>query len=174
MTRAMPAFLLDLTHTSHTRARTGIQRVVRALHREFGPAATPVTHDPFLNAWRPLEAWELANLAAEDTSKSRRAHWPLSARWRGRWRRATGRTAAFALRGDYQGFLTAELFSAQVGAHLPEIFPRVAVFHDAIALRFPELTPTGTVARFPSYLRELLQFDGIAAVSEDSRTSLID
>ena len=41
-------YLLDLTHTSHTGARTGIQRVVRALHRELGSAAIPVTHDPFL------------------------------------------------------------------------------------------------------------------------------
>jgi glycosyltransferase involved in cell wall biosynthesis len=50
--------------------------------------------------------------------------------------------------------------------------PRVAVFYDAIALKFPELTPSGTVARFPAYLRELLLFDGIAAISEDSATSL--
>jgi glycosyltransferase involved in cell wall biosynthesis len=174
MKRAMAAFLLDLTHTSHTRARTGIQRVTRSLHREFGATAAAVTHDPFLGAWRPLETWELANLAADTASRSRRAQWPLSARWRGRWKRATGRAGASALRGDYQGFLTAELFSAQVGANLPEIFPRVAVFHDAIALRFPEFTPTGTVTRFPAYLQELLQFDGIAAVSEDSRASLVD
>ncbi len=174
MTRAMPAILLDLTHTSHTRARTGIQRVARSLHRELGAAAIAVTRDPFLGAWRPLEPWETANLASDDTTKTRRAQWPLSARWRGRWRRATGRTGAFALQGDYQGFLTAELFGADVGSHLPRVFPRVALFHDAIALKFPELTPAGTVARFPGYLHELLQFDGIAAVSEDSCTSLAD
>ncbi|MCC5023692.1 MAG: hypothetical protein J6386_13340 [Candidatus Synoicihabitans palmerolidicus] len=46
--------------------------------------------------------------------------------------------------------------------------------HDAIALRLPELTPPGTVGRFPSYVAELRAFDGIAAVSEDSRQSLID
>ena len=48
------------------------------------------------------------------------------------------------------------------------------VFHDAIALRLPELTPSKTVARFPSYLQELLAFDGIAAVSEESLQSLHD
>jgi glycosyltransferase involved in cell wall biosynthesis len=52
--------------------------------------------------------------------------------------------------------------------------PRVAVFHDAIALKHPELTPLKTVARFPCYLRELLLFDGIAAVSDDSRQTLLD
>ena len=41
-------------------------------------------------------------------------------------------------------------------------------------LKFPELTPVATVARLPAYLRELLQFDGIAAVSEDSAASLRD
>jgi glycosyltransferase involved in cell wall biosynthesis len=72
-----------------------------------------------------------------------------------------------------------ELFSAKVGARLPELLqavsgPRVAIFHDAIPLKFPELTAAGNVARFPLYLRELLLFDGVAAVSEDSAASLRD
>ena len=169
----MSALLLDLTHTSHTRARTGIQRVARALHRELGAAAVAVTHDPFLGAWRPLEPWELANLTSNDAGSARGARWPLTARWRGRWRRATGRTAAFTARADHAGFLTAEVFSPAVAARLPQTFPRGAVFHDAVALRFPELSPAGTVARFPGYLQELLQFDGIAAVSDESRDSLL-
>jgi glycosyltransferase involved in cell wall biosynthesis len=52
--------------------------------------------------------------------------------------------------------------------------PSVALFHDAIALQLPELTPVRTVGRFPSYLQELLAFDGIAAISEDSRRTLVD
>jgi len=75
--------------------------------------------------------------------------------------------------------LVPEVFSPAVAAALPALVaathgPRVALFHDAIALRFPELTPPKTVARFPAYLRELLMFDGIAAVSEDSRQSLLE
>jgi glycosyltransferase involved in cell wall biosynthesis len=173
MTPAMPAFLLDLTHTSHTRARTGIQRVARALHRELGDRALPVTHDPFLGAWRPLEAWEQANLAATTAADKRGAHWPWTARWRGRWHRATGR-GQWRPAENCAGFLTAELFTPAVAASLPDVFPRVAIFHDAIALRYPELTPAGTVTRFPGYLRELLEFDGIAAASEESRESLIN
>ena len=169
----MPALLLDLTHTSHTRARTGIQRVARALHRELGATATAVTHDPYLGEWRPLEAWELANLSATNTSATRGAQWQWTARWRSRWRRFNTRAADLGLRGDFCGFLTAEVFSPAVAARLPDVFPRVAVFHDAIALRFPELSPAGTVARFPGYLQELLRFDGIAAVSEESRESLL-
>ena len=71
------------------------------------------------------------------------------------------------------------MFSPEVAAALPALLasvpgPRAALFHDAIALKFPELTPAKTVARFPAYLQELLQFDGIAAISEDSRQSLLD
>ena len=168
----MSALLLDLTHTSHTRARTGIQRVVRALQRELGDGACPVTFDPYLGRWRLLEDWERGNLAAISGSTKRSVQWPWTARWRGRWRRFAG-TAAPSPEGA-AGFITAEIFSLAVGAALPVVRPRIAVFHDAIALRYPELTPAGTVTRFPGYLRELLQFDGIAAVSEDSRAALVD
>jgi glycosyltransferase involved in cell wall biosynthesis len=72
-----------------------------------------------------------------------------------------------------------EIFTAPTGRALPRLLagrpgPRVALFHDALALQFPEFTSPSTVARFPSYLQQLLQFDGIAAVSEASRTALVD
>lgn len=71
-----------------------------------------------------------------------------------------------------------EIFSPGAAAALPALFaasqgPRVALFHDALALRFPESSPRATVARFPGYLRQLLAFDGVAAVSEASRESLV-
>lgn len=178
MTAAMPApLLLELTHTSHTRARTGIQRVTRALQSALGPAAIAITHDPHRDAWRPLEPWECANLAATGAAAKRRARWPLHAQLRGHTRRLLGRSAC-ALPAN-SGLLVPEVFSPAVAAALPALFaaasgPRVAVFHDAIALKYPELTPVKTVARFPAYLRELLAFDGIAAVSSDSRDSLCD
>jgi glycosyltransferase involved in cell wall biosynthesis len=61
---------------------------------------------------------------------------------------------------------------------LPDILKRiqgtrVALFHDAIALKLTQYTPINTVARFPSYLHSLTQFDGIAAVSADSRDVLL-
>src|SRR5580693_654457 len=85
------ALLLDLSHTSHTRARTGIQRVARALHRELSGQATAVCFDPYAGWWRPIERWERDNLAAEGPSAGRGARWPLSARVRGWARRAAGR-----------------------------------------------------------------------------------
>jgi glycosyltransferase involved in cell wall biosynthesis len=169
--------LLDLSHTCHTRARTGIQRVTRGLYSALGARARAITHDPHRQAWRELEAWESANLAAQDASASRGTHWPLGVRLRSQILRRFGRCPP-ALPA-HAGVVVPEVFSPAVARALPALFaevrgPRVAVFHDAIALKFPELTPTKTVARFPPYLVELLAFDGIAAVSEDSRSSLIE
>lgn len=175
--------LLDLSHTSHTRARTGIQRVARSLHSALGENALPITHDPHAATWRRLARWEQANLSADAAATKRGARWPLSARLRGRIRRAVGLTAPIdpalsAHCAAAAGLIVPELFSPAVAAALPALFAatrgaRVAIFHDAIALKFPELSPPKTVARFPPYLFELLAFDAIAAVSEDSRASLI-
>jgi glycosyltransferase involved in cell wall biosynthesis len=178
----MPApVLLDLTHTSHTRARTGIQRVARSLLAALDGRARAITHDPHLDAWRPLQGWENANLAADSAATKRSAAWPLTAQLRGRAQRllsGSSRGPRASALGDTAGVIVPEVFSPGVAAALPALFaatpgPRVALFHDAIALKFPELTPPKTVARFPAYLQELLAFDGIAAVSNDSRDSLL-
>lgn len=174
----MPApLLLDLSHTSHTRARTGIQRVTRALRAALGPRACAITHDSYRGVWRELEPWEQDNLDATGPASKRGARWPLGARVRGRTARLLGRRSAPL--PDNSGLIVPEVFSPAVARALPAVFaaargPRVALFHDAIALQLPELTPTRTVARFPAYLVELLAFDGIAAVSEDSAAALTD
>ena len=176
-----PSFLLDLTHTSHTRARTGVQRVARSVAAALGERACPITYDPYLRSWRRLAGWEKANLAAVAPARKRGARWPWAARLRGTLGRL-GRTGPAALveaaSGD-AGLLVPEIFSPAVAAALPPLFaqvrgPRVAIFHDAIALQLPDLTPPKSVARFPAYLAELLLFDGIAAVSEDSRRTLVE
>jgi glycosyltransferase involved in cell wall biosynthesis len=48
-----------------------------------------------------------------------------------------------------------------------------AVFHDAIPLRFPQITWTRSVARHPAYLKMLARFDRVVAVSEASREDLV-
>jgi len=172
-------FLVDLTHTSHTTAQTGIQRVCRSLFRalkEKQPAEA-ITYDPYEQGWRPLASWERRNLSSLETATKRGARWPLAAQLGGRARRVLRRRETPAPAGT--GLIVPELFSPAVAANLPRLKaavsgPRIALFHDAIALKFPELSPRKTVARFPGYLRELLTFDAIAAVSEDSRASLVD
>ncbi len=171
--------LLDLSHTSHTQARTGVQRVCRSLHAALAASTevTAVTHDPYRNAWRPLSTGETTSLSSTAPSPKRSARWPLSSRVAGRSARVLGlRPPALP---EASAFIVPEIFSAKTATAFPALFPgirgpRVALFHDAIALKFPELTPQKTVARFPAYLRELLAFDGIAANSEDSRQTLLD
>lgn len=169
--------LLDLSHTCHTQARTGIQRVARSLHAALGHRARAITHDPYLRRWRELAPWEQANLTATGVAATRGARWPLSVRVRSLAQRCLG--PATAPLPASAGLIVPEVFSPAIARMLPALFaqvrgPRIAVFHDAIALKFPELTPGKTVARFPPYLVELLAFDGIAAVSADSRDALLE
>jgi glycosyltransferase involved in cell wall biosynthesis len=171
--------LLDLTHTSHTRARTGIQRVCRSLWRTLGSSepVTAICHDPYLRAWRPLQAWEQENLESEAAAGARGARWPLTTRLAGRGSRLLARRSPALPKAGL--LLVPEVFAASTAAALPALDdrvdgPRVALFHDAIALKYPELSPAKTVARFPAYLHELARFDGVAAVSEDSRDCLRD
>jgi glycosyltransferase involved in cell wall biosynthesis len=175
--------LLDLSHTSHSHARTGVQRVSlelrRALRAKF--EVQEITHDPYTRTWRPLQNWEQANLDRNvRPGKKRGASWPFSAQLRGWWQHRTApRSPIQDIPSPAQAIIFPEVFTTKTAAQLPNLFsaipaPKIAVFHDAIALRLPELSPPGTVARFPAYLEELRQFDGIAAVSEDSRQSLLD
>ena len=173
--------LLDLSHTSHTQARTGIQRVTRALLAELAARglARPITWDPYARRWRALDRWEQRALTSTAGGRKRGAYWPWHARLRGWLRRATAPHGKALAAGTAPGLIVGELFSATVGQALPALLaqvaaPRIALFHDAIALKFPELSAPKTAARFPSYLQELTRFDGIAAVSEDSRDTLVD
>lgn len=171
----MPApFLLDLSHTSHTRARTGIQRVARSLAAMREDGVAPITFDPWQGTWRVLRSWERHSLTPRAPAGKRGARWPWTARIAGLMRRRAGGAVTLP---PHRGLIVPELFSSEVGRALPRLFsavtgPRIALFHDAIALRRPDISPLGTVARFPAYLQELLAFDGIAAVSEESRQSL--
>lgn len=175
-----PALLFDATHTSHTSAQTGIQRVCRTFFNELaatGPV-TPVCYDPHLIGWRALRIDETAVLRDQTggAGKSRGAKWTLKQKISGAGARWLGHKPTLPAA---TGLICPELFSAKVGAHLPALVaavagPRVAIFYDAIPLKFPELTPAATVARFPAYLRELLVFDGVAAISEDSAAALRD
>jgi glycosyltransferase involved in cell wall biosynthesis len=180
------SLLLDLTHTSHTRARTGVQRVARSLTAALGDRARPICYDPYLGGWRDLEDWELANLAAGAPEGKRGARWPLRARLRGYARAclrglAGSKTDAgrLGIEPGGDGLIAPEIFSPEVAEAFIPFLPtipgrRAAVFHDAIPLKLPDMTPAKTVARFPGYLRELLRFDGIAATSRDSQQTLLE
>src|SRR5262245_1790872 len=146
--------LLDLSHTCHTRARTGIQRVTRSMWSAFGNRVLAITHDPHGDVWRELAAWERKNLGAAEAATKRSAAWPIAARIGGRTRRILGRRGHKLPANS--GLVVPEVFSPAVARALPALFaeargPKVALFHDAIALKLPELAPVKTVGRFPAY-----------------------
>ncbi|MDB4385156.1 glycosyltransferase family 4 protein [Opitutaceae bacterium] len=175
--------LYDLSHTSHSQARTGVQRVTLELRKALAQI-TPledITYDPYLRHWRKLEKWERQSLdQVPSRSGKRGAYWPIRTQLKGWMSRPFASSHSEPkLSAVPSGFLTAEIFTPRTGKNLPQLFerikgPKVAIFHDAISMRMPQLAPSGTVGRFPGYLSELRQFDGIVAVSEDSRQSLID
>ena len=175
--------LYDLSHTSHSQARTGVQRVTLEIRKALADISEleDVTYDPHLRRWRKLEKWEYNNLNQTCSQSSKRgAYWPPSAQIKGWVSRHIGSLLSEKDRlSTSTGFLTAEIFTARTGRELSQFFkriqgPKVAIFHDAISMRMPQLAPSGTVGRFPSYLSELRQFDGIVAVSEESRQSLLE
>ncbi len=165
--------LLDLTHTSHTPANTGIQRLARGLFAALDrhAAVAPVCLDPFAAAWRPLDERELLLArGAMPVGTHRGSRWTLAQKCRGWSARLLHRTPALP---PARGLVCPELFSPAVATRLPELFagvsgPRIAFFFDAIPLTHPELTPPKTVARFPGFMQELLRFDGVAAISQAS------
>lgn len=75
-------------------------------------------------------------------------------------------------------FLTTELFSEAERPGL-SVWMRqrpcrfAAVFHDAIPLRYPDITWPRSVARHPGYMSLLAEFDRVLAVSEASRRDLL-
>ena len=110
----------------------------------------------------------------------RKSTWTSGQRLTGR----LGRILPFLVRGTrlpdkhFSGLLVPEIFSPQfstVVGKLPSPIagPRAALFYDAIPIEFPEYTPRKTVRKFPRYLMDLLQFDGIAAISETSKRDLL-
>ena len=175
----MDNVLIDLTVTAHTSARTGIQRVALSLANALAgrTSAIPVTFDPHEAAWRKLRPWEQRHLTSGEKTWSRSVSWPWHQRLLGPLRRAAGyKRDLFPLNA---GLIAPEIFNATTAPAVPGLLgriqgPRVALFYDAIALQRPELSPLATVGRFPSYLHSLTRFDGIAAISADSRDTLLD
>ncbi|HRP04268.1 MAG TPA: glycosyltransferase family 1 protein, partial [Opitutaceae bacterium] len=141
--------LIDLSHTSHTRARTGVQKVSRSLFSALAASqreeVCAVTWDPFRQAWRALLPFESEALSDETTGTHRGARWPLSWKIRGRVERWTNKSAPSL--APASRLIVPEIFSAEIAVQLPNLSrrimgPRVTLFHDAIALKLPELTPT--------------------------------
>jgi glycosyltransferase involved in cell wall biosynthesis len=175
-------FLLDCTDTSHSRQQSGIPQVVRNLFANF-PADNPlqpVVYDRYSCRWRNADKRERAWL---EPSHHVAVDAPSSLRNWSDWQKARGRI----LRG-----LPSRGFSFPTGSVLlvPELFfpaqddrfgtvlkapgcALAAIFHDAVALRFPEFSPPVIARNFAAYVDCLATFDAVAAISEASRQELL-
>ncbi len=174
--------VLDLTNTAHCRSATGVQRVTRQLYAalgETGAQPQALVRDRYAKRWRGPDARERALLspdAAESPGASRSEVWSLGQKLRGLLRLVT--------EPDWEklsgtALLAPEIFSEEVFPDYAPLRaklggPAAALFYDAVAVRFPALTPKGNVARVENYLRELASFDGVAAISEASRADLLE
>lgn len=174
--------LVDVTHTSHCRANTGIQRVTRRIVRELGESAVPVVYDHYAGHWRGPDSLErkLTEYAAHLASHGKRsATWSWPQKLKGRM--------------IFLGLRKSDLLPARVSAIIvPEVFapprtvaaycelrqstgaPIIGVFNDLIPLLMPGCTPVKIVEKFEAYLETLRGFDAIAAISEFSRDSLVE
>jgi len=145
--------LLDASHTSHTRADRHPARDARAVRRagRLGPVTASATilsrrlAPARCRRTRPPAARRiLRRLARREMAAAPAPRGPCPPARRGEARPARGRRARVP-----------RAVFPKTGARLPELLgavrgPRVAVFHDAIGLKLPELSPPGTVARLPA------------------------
>jgi len=176
------AIAVDLTHTSHCPVLTGVQRVCHEILQGLeATGANPQTliYDRYAKRWRGLDTEESARLSAKappPRKQSRGQTWTFWQEYRGRLG-LVSEPDWNALRGS--ALLAPEIFHERNFCAYAQLRARLggaagAVFYDAVVLRLPEFSQTSIVARFPSYLRELAAFDGIAAISEASRNELLE
>ncbi|GHC01140.1 glycosyltransferase [Cerasicoccus arenae] len=183
-------FLVDLSHTARCPSNTGIQRVCREFFRQAQLAEgrddmQAIIHDKFYGHWRePISyEWNLIEWNANIIPGKKRG-----ARWRAQ-DKIRGKLASLGLPLGYrsiqqsalaeaEAFIAPEIFYPETYTAYAKLFPqlsgpKIAIFYDLIALRLPQFTPAGTVKRFQTYLNELRDFDGIAAISAASRDDLL-
>lgn len=182
----MKTLLYDVTHTSHCEVNSGIQRTVRRLAKHWPTDGQlklqPVVYDSYAHFWRMPDKRESALLdfdAGRQPGRKRGPAWNLWQRTRGRVSRHFFYPNQIPETGA-DAFLCPELFAGDRRANnfglmrsdLHVTGPLAAIFYDMIPVDLPEHMPQKVVANFEHYLEQLLRFDVIAAISEDSRDRL--
>ena len=166
---------------------TGVQRVVRALHRALSALVpvTPLIWDPALASYCTLSRRErgflehpFAGRAADDAEPGRRANRvPL-------WSRFVRTVSHRRNRLDLPARLTAadtlfvpEIFQDNRVAFfggLPTRTPArlVGMYYDALTLTRPDIMPSARRAGFADYLRALGGFHALVTISQESAADL--
>lgn len=177
---------LDVSSSCKSPLNTGVQRMVRGIFAGLNRRVevTPILWSHKLDSYCRLSPRELQFLvkpfsrhrapSAKPEQIVIRFPWSKTVRHlRNRRRRFPLENAALA--DDV--LLVPEIFRdnrIERFAHPPTRFPgrRYAVFHDAIALRLPELTAQDHQPNFSNYVRALADFDKVICVSKEAEADL--
>ena len=152
---------------------------------EGGCNFQPIVYDYDAKKWRTINKRETQYLVFDEKRKPGVKQEEPPVRW---WQQMLGRFSQKSAPimkepdSDASGFLCPELFaggdlrqqtfrSLRSGHGLG--WPMMAVFYDMIAVDMPDKIPKHIVTSYREYLESLLQFDIIAAISEDSRNRLV-
>lgn len=180
--------LLDVSRTSQTSALTGIQRVTRCIYEALSKKVQviPVCLDNTSKCWRQLSIEELNRLDAEkitNPSSNRKSQVSFYSKFKNYFltnTKAKNQEKLFfqLLQNEaVDAILLPELYNPELFEHYKRLKhtlnkPIFAIFHDAIAMKWPEFTPKKTVQRYPLYLKTLQEMDGVIANSACSKEEL--
>lgn len=172
---------LDATSSCKSPVNTGVQRAVRGIYRSLvqaGAPVTPIVWDPGLASYCALSRRELGFLEAPFRSVGGSEAVPgrhanpagvfskIARSARRRWTRVEPSA------GDT--LFVPEIFQDNRSAFF-DSFPgrTVAVCHDLIAWRRPEITPSANKKGVREYLLALGRMTAVVAVSEETREDLL-
>ncbi len=177
---------LDVTSSCKSPLNTGVQRVVRGIYQELS-ARTEVTPLLWSDGWEtycrlgerqyqyltaPFKNYRTASDRPETLAAP--SFWSKTIRhWSHRPNRL--RLADVATADDV--LLVPEIFQddrTRALATVPQWFRgrRVAIFHDAVPLRLPEITNATELRTFPNYVRALAGFDKVICPSRETEADL--
>ena len=166
---------VDVTSSCKSPMSTGVQRVVRSVHRALKPRTpiVPMIWDDQLGSYCTLSARETgfleraggSSFAAAAEPETAANPWPWSKLQRHLGHRIRRLDLAACLAPGDTLFVP-EIFQDRRIDWFASNWPagsvrRVAFFHDAIVWRNPELTPPQRNARFTDYMKALAEFDEI-------------
>lgn len=160
---------IDVTSACRSVMQTGIQRVVRGLHRHLEPQGlVPVVWDDTRSIYRklmPLERRCLRFPFSKGPHRSRRLlhFWAVCLGGRRK------------LRVDGVPFIfVPEVYADRRGSFWKQTeLPGVAIVHDLITWKHPEWTPARRRAGFEIYLQSLAGMRHLICVSEATRDDLV-
>ena len=180
---------IDVTSSCKSPMNTGVQRVVRELHRTLAGAAeiTSLIWDPQLRTYCRLSKRERGFLTTPfarsagkpDAEPGRRANpVPVLSKWRRALTHRRNRLSFPQILTKEDTVFVPEIFQDNRVTFLPLWADQsaarfVTVCHDAIAWRRPEVTLTIRQAGFNAYLEAMSRFHAVVAVSVETRDDLL-